>query len=251
MYLPKDIPEYWSVVAWFASHGNPGKTISPDSVKIAVENLQMISEKAFVKDQVLIQEIHSLCPTPLSSLPLGIVLVSPRSTCPLCNGDLLIRNDRPSHITIYTETWGTVVGTYYHKICQQFRKGCTYRQYYGYNTASGISVATPTYDSDWEGLDYFVSSSETAFELGMLRKFDGELLLGQISYNQKAEIYNYSNRYPVQPKRCTTLTKDELPVRYVHGIDCINLVGGLQKVQDLVCMPWIECFFYFFSSKCE
>ena len=38
VYLPKDTPKYWSVVAWFASHRNPGKMISPDSVKIAVEN---------------------------------------------------------------------------------------------------------------------------------------------------------------------------------------------------------------------
>ena len=223
VYLPKDIPKYWSVIAWFVSHGSlKGKTLSPDSVKIAVENLQVINEKAFANDQALIQELHSLCPTPLSSLPLGIVLVSPISICPVCTGDLLIRNDRPSRITVYTESWGTVVGTHYHKICQQFRKGCTYRQYYGYSTV-GTSVSTPTYDSDWEGLNYFISSSETAFELCMLRNFDGELLLGQISYSQKAEIYNYSKGYPVQPKRCTTLTKDEMPVRYV--------IGGLEKCE--------------------
>ena len=56
----------------------------------------------------------------------------------------------------------------------------------------------------------------------MLRNFDGELLLGQINYSQKAEIYNYSKGYPVQPKRCTTHTKDETPVRYV--------IRGLGKV---------------------
>ncbi len=56
-----------------------------------------------------------------------------------------------------------------------------------------------------------MSSSETAFELGMLMKFDAELLLGQISYNQKADIYNYCNRYPVHPKKCSTLEKEELP----------------------------------------
>ena len=103
VYLPKDIPKYWSVIAWFVSHGSlKGKTLSPDSVKIAVENLQVINEKAFANDQALIQELHSLCPTPLSSLPLGIVLVSPISICPVCTGDLLIRNDRPSRITVYT-----------------------------------------------------------------------------------------------------------------------------------------------------
>ena len=43
------------------------------------------------------------------------------------------------------------------------------------------------------------------------KKFDVELLLGQISYSQKADIYNLHNGYPVQPKRCSTLEKSELP----------------------------------------
>ena len=61
--------------------------------------------------------------------------------------------------------------------------------------------------------EYFVSTSETAIELSMLKKFDSELLLGQISYSQKAEIYNYSNGYPVQPKKCSTMEHFELPDR--------------------------------------
>ena len=45
----------------------------------------------------------------------------------------------------------------------------------------------------------------------MLRKFDTELLIGQVSYNQKAEIYNYSNGYPVLPKKCSTLAEEDIP----------------------------------------
>jgi len=59
-------------------------------------------------------------------------------------------------------------------------------QYYGYSSEGSQSITF--HDPDWEKLDYFVSSSETAFELCMLRKFDAELLLGQMSYSQKAEI---------------------------------------------------------------
>ena len=40
-------------------------------------------------------------------------------------------------------------------------------------------------------LDFFVSTSETATEMSMLRKLDAELLLGHLSYKQKADIYNY------------------------------------------------------------
>ena len=58
-----------------------------------------------------------------------------------------------------------------------------------------------------------MSSAETAFELIMLDRFDVELLLGQINYSQKAEIYNTINGYPVPFKQCTTIKKEELPVR--------------------------------------
>lgn len=41
-------------------------------------------------------------------------------------------------------------------------------------------VASPL-DTDWESNSYFMSSSETSFELGMLQKFEAELFLGQVS----------------------------------------------------------------------
>jgi len=131
------------------------------------------------------------------------------SNCCNVGGKLLIRNDRPSHIMVYTESYGTVVGTHYHKFCQHFRKGCGFRQCYGYSSEGSQSITF--HDPDWEKHDYLVSSSEPAFELCMLRKFDAELLLGQMSYSQKAEIYNYCNGYPVQPKKCSTLEREELP----------------------------------------
>lgn len=82
-------------------------------------------------------------------------------------------------------------------------------QYYGYSSQGSQSVAY--YDVDWMDHEYFVSTSEAAIEMNMLKKFDYELLLGQISYNQKAEIYNYSNGYPVHPKKCSMLKQHEIP----------------------------------------
>ena len=35
---------------------------------------------------------------------------------------------------------------------------------------------------------YFISSSETAFKMKMLSKFDAEVLLGQISYKQVVDL---------------------------------------------------------------
>ena len=42
---------------------------------------------------------------------------------------------------------------------------------------------------------YFVSNQETAFELQLLTRFDFELLIGQVSYKQNAEIYNATHGY--------------------------------------------------------
>ena len=74
------------------------------------------------------------------------------------------------------------------------------------------------YDTHWAQLECFVSTSETVFEAKMLSKFDAELLLGQMSYKQEADIYNYSNKYEVESKRCSA---EELPKprgRYVFSI---------------------------------
>jgi hypothetical protein len=49
------------------------------------------------------------------------------------------------------------------------------------------------YDDDWQDHTYFISTQETGFELSMLKKFDVELLIGQMSYKQKATIYNITN----------------------------------------------------------
>ncbi|CAH1274674.1 Hypp5373 [Branchiostoma lanceolatum] len=46
------------------------------------------------------------------------------------------------------------------------------------------------YDDDWESNEYLLSSSSTAVQVKMLQDFDGELLNGILSYEQKADIYN-------------------------------------------------------------
>lgn len=212
VYLPRDLPHYWSVVTQFVGMESEGaKVLSPESVRVAVENLEALNSAVFVTDQKLIHEIHAFSPPKPGSFPLGIILISSRKQCSLCGGKLLVKGDRASTLTVYTESIGSVIGTHYHKICQNFRKGCAFRQFYGYSSEGSQSVTF--YDSDWESNSYFISSSETAFELRMLQRFDAELLLGQVSYSQKSEIYNYSNGYPVQPKKCTTLEKEELPER--------------------------------------
>lgn len=207
-YLPEDLPKYWTVLNDFICQES-AKPLSITTLKTAVDNLQFLSEKAFATDFELAREIHSSTLSHGVRNPLGIVLISSNSTCKKCGGNLLTRGDRPSQVTVYTETYGTIVGTHYRKLCSNHCKGCNFTQHYGYYTNG--SQSETYYDCDWRSRQYFVSSSETAFEMAFLVKYDAELLLGHISYSQKADIYNYNNGYPVQPKVCTTLEKEDLP----------------------------------------
>lgn len=65
------------------------------------------------------------------------------------------------------------------------------------------------YDTDWQDNTYFISTQETGFELSMLQKFDVELLIGQVSYKQKATIYNITNGYDDTKKKSHTSGKDD------------------------------------------
>ena len=63
---------------------------------------------------------------------------------------------------------------------------CKVTQFYGY-TREGDQQGV-LYDDDWQDHTYFISTQETGFELSMLKEFDVELLIGQMSYKQKATI---------------------------------------------------------------
>lgn len=58
VYLPKDLPEYWSVIAAFANAETTAK-ISPDIIKTMVENPQL--QNPTYTDKVMMKEIHMLC----------------------------------------------------------------------------------------------------------------------------------------------------------------------------------------------
>lgn len=72
--------------------------------------------------------------------------------------------------------------------------------YYGYHT-KGPSLHY--FDEDWMNNKYFLSSQETAFDLQLLVRYDVQLLIGQVSYKQTAEIYNAVHGYNVK-KQCSS-----------------------------------------------
>ncbi len=119
-FLPRELPHYWEIIASFSCRGS-STSLAADRVKLLMDNLQYVNDQAFTTDAKLTKEL--LCADGHSSVkPLGIVLVSDKQACRLCGGELLVRCDRPSRVTLYTVDLGTVPATHYHKYCKNQRR---------------------------------------------------------------------------------------------------------------------------------
>lgn len=187
-FLPADYPDYIGTLCRFAVLKSSHPPLDVAIAKVLLDNLKMLENTAFVSDLELKQQIIVF--PRISGEETGITLLPQESNCIQCGTALLLRSDRPSPLSLYTEM-GTVPAYHYHKYCPNRKTNCKTVYYYGFNsTPKGIY-----YSEKWNYLKYMISSQETAFELNFLRKFDAELLIGQVSYSQKADIYNYQNGY--------------------------------------------------------
>ena len=64
------------------------------------------------------------------------------------------------------------------------------------------------YDEDWADLPYFISTQKkNTFETNLLKQFSAELLIGQVSYNQRCDIYNYVHGYEDKHKATPALNE--------------------------------------------
>ena len=191
-YLP-EIPNFGGIAVEFATAGKVERNaIDADTAAAIVENIHTFDQKAFETDNVLFQQLYAWKPSVSGSgyfdKPLRMVLISPETECVLCGQPLSLRKDRPSSIVVYNDSSGPVPGTHYNKTCTS--KVCTITQYYGYYT-SGKATSQVFYNSNWKSLPYFISSSLTAFSMDMLKRVDREVLIGQLSYKQIADIFNH------------------------------------------------------------
>lgn len=193
-FYPKDMPNYSEHLALFSLKGKEGRnTLSPEQACQFVENMEVIDNRALNSDTELTKEIVKMTKYG-SDVPLGVILISGKEFCRTCGSRLYIRGDRTSQVTIYHDQLGTLPGTHYIKYCR--KKGCSFQQHYGFYTLGDCSAVT--YDHDWAILDYFMSTRETVFSMDMLRRLDKEILIAQISYKQRADLYNDIHGY------CTT-----------------------------------------------
>lgn len=201
-----------------------GVSVTSEQTKVFIENLKYLEPDSFSNDQQLSAELQSFAGH--KGQPLGIVLVSNKQTCLLCGSGLLIKADRPSKVTIYTDQFGTTDGTHYRKICKRFRVGCPFVQHYGHYCKDGDVLH---YNEDFHSLEYFMSTRETAFEMALLHQLDAEVLIGQLSYKQRSEIYNVKHGYDSAKEHGQTWY-------WKWGCTCENQVikGGGMKVSYII-----------------
>lgn len=192
VFLSPALPHYWGLVVEFATAGKASAAaITPEQARVFTENIQSLNASAFDTDETLFKQLLQL-ETP-EAKPLGVPLISSNNTCILCGSNLLLRKDRPALVVLYDDSRGTLPASHFHKNCSC--KTCSFTQYYGYYTTGGPKACHAIYNADWQSLCYFVSSKETAVSMEFLRRLDAEIVIGQMSYNQRANIYNYVHNY--------------------------------------------------------
>lgn len=187
-FLSPELPMFWATVVEFATAGKVSKcSVTPDQVRALTENIQALNAAAFETDHALQKELIFLHLP--GKKPLGIPLISPSSSCLLCGCQLQLRKDRHAPIVIYDAKYGTIPGAHFHKFCP--KRTCSFTQYYGYYSTQNQII----FNSDWSSLPFFISSRDTAFSLDILKQLDANIMIGQISFKQQAEIYNYMHGY--------------------------------------------------------
>ena len=112
--------------------------------------------------------------------------------CLLCGLNLRLRKDRPASVIVYDKDIGTLPGSQFHKCCTN--PTCGFTQYYGFYMIGG-SVSDVTFNPDWASLPYFVSSRENVFSIHLLKQFNAEIVIGQLSFKQCADVYNFLDEY--------------------------------------------------------
>lgn len=187
-FLPRDMPNFWGAAIEFATAGKVDRnTVDPEIAAALIKNIHSFGERAFDTDEALTKELISWMPSP--GKPLGVVLISPETTCILCGQSLVLRKDRPTSLVIYDTNFGSIPGSHFYKTCSN--KLCTLTQYYGYYT-TGREESQVIYNVNWGTHQYLVSSSLSAFSISMLKRMDSEVVIGQLSYKQIAEIFNHT-----------------------------------------------------------
>ena len=150
--LPNDLPDYWKIVSHFIANGADDNLATSTKLQALVENLQHLDKDLFLSDKDLMELLVK--EKGRDGKPIGIALISSHKSCQSCGGDLMVKvmvkADHRSHLTLYSDSFGTVTAVHNRKICKNIRRGlCNRVQYYGYFSKETGAI---TYDTNWREL---------------------------------------------------------------------------------------------------
>lgn len=210
-HLPPDLPALWEVAVEFATGERVKKNeITATQARLFMENIEELDALAFATDRVLQKELNNFRFS--GKQPMGVILMSQNKQCCKCGSSLQLRRDRPSSVVIYDDEMGTVPGSHYHKLCTN--QSCGLTQFYGY-VSFNCSIY---YNLDWEVNPYFVSSRESVFSMQLLKRFDSEILIGQMSFKQCADAYNFLHLHTTSSGEPVSELVWAIYMQYVHGL---------------------------------
>lgn len=189
-HIPRAFPEFGHRLFSFATKGNKDAVtcdmVNEESFLALSSNLVSLYNLTGSED--LWKELHDAS-IKEGMYGLGVILISKKSTCRLCGKQLTAKTSRVVNVMVYHKTRGSFMGCRIPKVCSN--RSCKLIQHYGYYTIGESKF----YDEDWQENDYLLSSGKTAFDMKLLRKFEVEILLGKLSFKEKADIYNEMYAY--------------------------------------------------------
>ena len=128
-FYPRSMPFFWNHLASFSlmkrEHRN---SFTIEEARQFIENVEVLNKDALATDFQLVDDIIGMVRMG-TGIPLGVVHISSKESCRNCGSKLYVRADRPSTITIYNDSMGTLPGTHYTKYCRS--GGCSLQQHYG------------------------------------------------------------------------------------------------------------------------
>ena len=116
------------------------------------------------------------------------IIVSKLTHCRECNSKLQIKQRNPKLITLYNSSEGTEHAEKYTKFCRI----CSIYEHAGYYSKDDKRIIDM---ANYHRYEIILSTDETAFSKKMLETYQWELVIGQISFLTKANIYNRTFGY--------------------------------------------------------
>ena len=115
-------------------------------------------------------------------------LISDRSTCNDCKGDLVLSRDDPAEVTLYTRE-GTKFAQHFHKECPN--RWCRKSFFYGYS----VKKDTKIYDPLTHDRKYLIISRETAFSIDFCYELTLHILHNNATFQGYSDVYNQLHNY--------------------------------------------------------